>query len=66
MQWETLFKKLVYLIKKNLKGCGGPLCYEYDHIVPHSKGGNKIYFTILQMRNNFYQIFKITNSLNRI
>ena len=22
-----------------LRGCGGPYCHEYDHIVPFSKGG---------------------------
>ena len=22
-----------------LKGCMGPLCHEYDHIIPFSKGG---------------------------
>jgi 5-methylcytosine-specific restriction endonuclease McrA len=24
---------------KYLKGCEGPLCHEYDHIIPYSKGG---------------------------
>jgi hypothetical protein len=27
------------LVLKSLKGCNGPLCHEYDHIVPFSKGG---------------------------
>ena len=27
-------------VLKALKGCMGPLCHEYDHIVPHSKGGD--------------------------
>lgn len=26
------------IFKKNVN-CHGPLCYEYDHIVPYSKGG---------------------------
>lgn len=26
-------------VLKQLKGCGGPLCHEYDHILPFSKGG---------------------------
>ncbi|EGR28883.1 hypothetical protein IMG5_167370 [Ichthyophthirius multifiliis] len=24
---------------KSLTSCNGPLCYQYDHIVPYSKGG---------------------------
>lgn len=24
---------------KSLRGCNGSLCHEYDHILPHSKGG---------------------------
>ncbi len=27
-------------VLKALRGCMGPLCHEYDHIVPHSKGGD--------------------------
>lgn len=27
------------LVIKALKGCYGPLCHEYDHIMPYSKGG---------------------------
>ncbi len=26
-------------VLKALKGCNGPLCHEYDHIIPYSKGG---------------------------
>lgn len=26
-------------VLKTLRGCMGPLCHEYDHIYPHSKGG---------------------------
>lgn len=26
-------------VLKALRGCNGPLCHEYDHILPHSKGG---------------------------
>ena len=29
-------------VNKFLKGCQGSLCYEYDHIVPFSKGGHSI------------------------
>lgn len=29
-------------VNKFLKGCMGPHCYEYDHIVPFSKGGESI------------------------
>ena len=25
-----------------LKGCQGPLCHEYDHIIPYSKGGSTV------------------------
>lgn len=27
---------------KYLKGCEGPLCHEYDHIIPFSKGGKTV------------------------
>lgn len=27
------------LVLKALRGCNGSLCHEYDHILPHSKGG---------------------------
>lgn len=26
-------------VLKVLKGCEGPFCHEYDHIIPYSKGG---------------------------
>ena len=26
-------------VLKHLKGCRGPLCHDYDHINPYSKGG---------------------------
>ncbi len=29
-------------VLKALKGCNGPLCHEYDHIIPYSKGGETI------------------------
>jgi hypothetical protein len=29
-------------VNKFMKGCMGPHCYEYDHIVPFSKGGESI------------------------
>jgi hypothetical protein len=29
-------------VLKALKGCQGPLCHEYDHIVPFSKGGETV------------------------
>ncbi len=29
-------------VVKALKGCHGPLCHEYDHIIPFSKGGETI------------------------
>ena len=29
-------------VLKSLKACNGPLCHEYDHIVPYSKGGETI------------------------
>lgn len=29
-------------VMKQLRGCMGPLCHEYDHILPHSKGGETI------------------------
>ncbi len=27
------------VVMKALKGCHGPFCHEYDHIIPFSKGG---------------------------
>lgn len=29
-------------VLKPLKSCDGPLCYQFDHIIPHSKGGDTI------------------------
>ena len=30
---------LGFPVFKHLRGCPGPLCYEFDHIFPYSKGG---------------------------
>jgi 5-methylcytosine-specific restriction endonuclease McrA len=29
-------------VLKALRNCEGPLCYQFDHIVPHSKGGDTL------------------------
>lgn len=41
-------------VLKALRGCNGPLCHEYDHILPHSKGGDTMLNNcqILQTRVN--------------
>jgi hypothetical protein len=48
-------------VLKALKGCHGPLCHEYDHIVPYSKGGGTIVRNcqILQTTANKYKGNKI-------
>jgi hypothetical protein len=44
-------------VLKALKGCTGPLCHEYDHIVPFSKGGETIVRNcqVLQSYTNKYK-----------
>lgn len=46
---------------KYLKGCNGPLCHEYDHIVPFSKGGKTVpeNCQILQSSVNLYKSNKL-------
>lgn len=29
-------------VLKALRSCDGPLCYQFDHIIPHSKGGDTV------------------------
>lgn len=45
------------LVLKRLTGCLGPLCYEFDHIKPYSKGGDTDVDNcqILQTRVNKYK-----------
>jgi HNH endonuclease. len=44
-----------------LKGCQGPVCHEYDHIIPWSKGGKTVIENcqILQTKVNFYKSNKV-------
>lgn len=44
-------------VVKALRGCQGPLCHEYDHIVPFSKGGGTTVRNcqILQTYTNRYK-----------
>ena len=46
---------------KFMKGCSGPLCHEYDHIVPFSKGGKTVpeNCQILQSTVNLYKSNKL-------
>jgi len=46
---------------KYLKGCSGPLCHEYDHIVPFSKGGKTVpeNCQILQSSVNLFKSNKL-------
>ena len=46
---------------KVLKGCNGPLCHEYDHIVPFSKGGKTVpeNCQILQSSVNLFKSNKL-------
>ena len=46
---------------KFMKGCSGPLCHEYDHIVPFSKGGKTVpeNCQILQSGVNLYKSNKL-------
>ena len=43
------------------RGCQGPLCHEYDHIVPYSKGGRTSIENcqILQRQVNLYKSNKV-------
>jgi len=40
-----------------LRGCQGPYCHEYDHIVPYSKGGKSVLENcqVLQTKVNRYK-----------
>ena len=42
---------------KFMKGCEGPLCHEYDHIIPWSKGGKTVIENcqVLQSKVNLYK-----------
>jgi len=44
-----------------LRGCNGPYCHEYDHIVPYSKGGQTVVENcqILQTAVNRYKANKV-------
>lgn len=46
---------------KFLKGCSGPLCHEYDHIIPFSKGGKTVSENcqVLQSAVNLYKSNKL-------
>ncbi|CAD8074998.1 unnamed protein product [Paramecium primaurelia] len=44
-------------ICKALNGCRGPLCYQFDHIVPYSKGGESISKNC-QLLQSFVNIYK--------
>lgn len=48
-------------VLKHLIGCMGPLCHEYDHIIPYSKGGktSSKNCQILQTAVNRYKKDKI-------
>lgn len=45
------------VVCRNLTACEGPLCHEYDHIVPHSQGGRSSLENcqVLQSRVNRYK-----------
>ena len=55
MRWR--FDAVGNIVCKKLTGCEGCLCYEHDHIVPHSKGGLSTLENcqILQSRVNRYK-----------
>ena len=54
------------IVMKQLKGCHGPLCHEYDHILPYSKGGDTSIRNcqILQTYANNQKGNKIINNQN--
>ncbi len=51
-----------------LRGCAGPYCHEYDHIVPFSKGGETIVENcqILQTAVNRFKSNKTSLSLEQL
>ena len=46
---------------KFMRGCDGPLCHEYDHIIPWSKGGKTVLENcqVLQSNVNLYKSNKL-------
>lgn len=46
---------------KFMRGCDGPLCHEYDHIIPWSKGGKTVLENcqVLQSTVNLHKSNKI-------
>ena len=48
-------------VLNQLKGCFGALCHEYDHIIPHSKGGKTVATNcqILQTKVNRFKSDRI-------
>jgi hypothetical protein len=49
------------IVLKALRGCQGPLCHEYDHIIPFSKGGETTIRNcqILQTATNKFKSDKV-------
>ena len=51
-----------------LRGCPGPYCHEYDHIVPFSKGGQTVIENcqVLQTAVNRYKSNKVDVDMNEL
>jgi 5-methylcytosine-specific restriction endonuclease McrA len=56
------------LVIKSLRGCAGPFCHEYDHILPYSKGGHTTIRNcqVLQTHVNRYKSNKIELSIEEM